>query len=321
MRYLVTGSAGFIGFHLCRRLLERGHEVTGYDNLNPYYDVNLKRLRHRMLTDFSRFNVVEEDLCNREMLERTFSRQQPQRVCHLAAQVGVRYSLEHPEAYLESNLIGFFNVLETSRKYRVERLVYASSSSVYGACGKVPFSESQQLDTPVSFYAATKKSNELMAYVYSHLYGLQSIGLRLFSVYGPWGRPDTAVWLFTEEILKGEPTRIFNHGRQKRDFTYIDDIINGIEAALTRQDLARYEIFNLGRGESVSVLQLIKTLEDLLGRKAIKQMLPPQAGEMSETLADIERAGKLLDYRPQTSLEEGLRAFVDWYTGYRDRAD
>lgn len=315
MTVLVTGTAGFIGYHVARALLEQGREVVGYDNLNPYYSVALKQARHQRLAAFQRFTAVEADLCRRERLEEVFRRHAPRLVCHLAAQAGVRYSLVNPHAYEESNLAGFLNVLEMCRHFRVERLVYASSSSVYGGQAKVPFSEEDRVDHPVSLYAATKKANELMACTYTHLYGLPTVGLRLFTVYGPWGRPDMAIWLFTEAIRAGRPIQVFGHGAMRRDFTYVDDAVRGILAALDTSGLAPYEIFNIGNNQPEQLLDLIAHLEALLGKAARKEMLPMQPGDVPATWADIGKAHRQLGFDPATPLLRGLERFVAWYTG------
>jgi len=313
MAVLVTGTAGFIGFHMAREMLTRGLTVIGYDNLNEYYSVELKQTRHRMLSDWDGFTAVEADLCDGEQLEKVFKHQHPRLVCHLAAQAGVRYSLINPYAYQKSNLEGFINILELSRQYDVERFVYASSSSVYGGQKKVPFSETDPVDHPISLYAATKKANELMAHTYTHLYGLQTVGLRFFTVYGPWGRPDMATWLFTKAILEDNPIKVFNYGRMKRDFTYITDILSSVMNALQSTNLEPYEIINLGNNHPENLMPMIGMLEDLLGRRARKEMLPIQPGDVPATWADITRASEKLGFEPRTSLREGLEKFVVWF--------
>ncbi|MBN2433467.1 MAG: GDP-mannose 4,6-dehydratase [Acidobacteria bacterium] len=313
MTILVTGTAGFIGYHVARVLLERGRQVIGYDNLNDYYSVRLKRDRHGRLTEWDRFTAVEADLCDADRLASLFGAHEIRQVCHLAAQAGVRYSLVNPGAYQRSNLEGFLNIMEMARRHQVERFVYASSSSVYGGQPKVPFAESDPVDRPVSLYAATKKANELMAHTYTHLYGMPTIGLRFFTVYGPWGRPDMAVWLFARAILQNEPIRIFNYGRMHRDFTYIEDILAGVLAALDTTGLEPYELINLGNNHPENLLDMVDLLEELLAVPARKEMLPMQPGDVPATWADITRARAKLGYEPQISLKEGLTLFVDWF--------
>ena len=310
---LVTGSAGFIGFHVAKALLHAGHEVIGADNFNSYYDPALKRARTEILGSYPKFTGLEIDLAERDAVEDCFRDFSPQIVCHLAAQAGVRYSLKNPFAYQKSNLEGFVNIIEESRLLPVERFVYASSSSVYGGNTKMPYSENDPVNTPVSLYAATKRANELMAYTYTHLWGLQTIGLRFFTVYGRWGRPDMAYWSFLEAILHGEPIRIFNYGKNRRDFTYIDDIVEGVIRALFSKDLEPYELINLGNNNPVPVLDFVQTLEDLTGKQAVKEMVPAQPGDVVATYADIEKAQNKLGFAPKTGLAEGLRHFVNWY--------
>ena len=310
---LVTGSAGFIGFSVSRRLLEQGHTVVGVDCLNDYYAVELKRARHDLLTKEERFTAHEIDLCDYPAAERAFQEARPDLVCHLAAQAGVRYSLTHPFAYQKSNLEAALNILELCRHAEVPRLVYASSSSVYGGNKEQPFSESQRVDTPISLYAATKRADELMAHSYTHLFGLQTVGLRFFTVYGPWGRPDMAMWLFTESIHRGQPIKVFNHGDMKRDFTYIDDIVAGVLAALFTEGLDPYEVINLGNHRSEPLLKVIGLIEKELGVEAEKIMLPMQPGDIKESFADIDRARSKLGYEPTTPVEGGIHAFVQWY--------
>ncbi len=318
MRILVTGSSGFIGMHLCEALLARGHDVAGFDNFNAYYDVELKRQRHARLAEHRNFKGCEADLCDRDALANCCRDHRPDVVCHLAAQAGVRYSLTHPEVYAESNLTGFLNVLEVCRHRSIRRLVYASSSSVYGGNTKLPFSESDPVDHPVSLYAATKKANELMAHTYTHLYGLQTIGLRFFTVYGPWGRPDMALWLFTRAMLAGKPIKVFNHGRMQRDFTYIDDIIAGVVACIESEALDPCEIFNIGNHRSEQLMDLIAILSETLGVKPRLEMLPMQPGDVPATYADIDRIRAKLGFEPTTPIRVGIPRFVEWYRAYHN---
>ena len=332
MKILVTGSAGFIGAALTLRLLERGDEVIGYDNLNDYYDVNLKRARLARLQARPGFTEVRASLEDRATLTETFARRRPQRVVNLAAQAGVRYSIQNPYAYVDSNVVGFINLLEACRHHRIEHLVYASTSSVYGANTRMPFSVHDNVDHPVSLYAATKKANELMAHTYSHLYGLPTTGLRFFTVYGPWGRPDMALFLFTRAILAGEPIEVFNYGHHRRDFTYIDDIVEGVIRALDRvaapnpdwsgdapdpaTSPAPYRLYNIGSHRPVELLRYIEVLEDCLGRKATKNLLPMQLGDVPDTYADVEALVADVGYQPNTPIEEGVARFVAWYREY-----
>jgi UDP-glucuronate 4-epimerase len=332
MRILVTGAAGFIGSALSERLLARGDEVLGYDNLNDYYDPTLKEARLARLLPHAGFSFVRASLEDRPALERAFADFRPERVVNLAAQAGVRYSLENPYAYIEANIVGFINVLEACRHGGVGHLVYASSSSVYGANRKLPFSVRDAVDHPVSLYAATKKANELMAHTYSHLYGLPTTGLRFFTVYGPWGRPDMALFLFTRKILAGEPIEVFNHGHHTRDFTYVDDIVEGVIRTLDRvpgPDLAfdplqpnpgsssaSYRVYNIGNNQPVQLARYIEVLEEKLGRKAQKILLPLQPGDVPDTCADVEELSRDTGYAPSTPVETGVGRFVDWYRGY-----
>jgi UDP-glucuronate 4-epimerase len=332
MKILVTGAAGFIGFHLTRRLLERGEEVVGLDNLNDYYDVSLKDARLRLLETQPGFRFVRAALEDRPTVAKLFTDERFDMVVNLAAQAGVRFSLQNPHAYIDSNIVGFMNVLEGCRHNAVKHLVYASSSSVYGANTTVPFSVHHTTDHPVSLYAATKKSNELMAHTYAHLFGLPVTGLRFFTVYGPWGRPDMAYFSFTKAILEGRPIDVFNHGRMQRDFTYIDDIVEGVVRALghipradpawdaTRPDPAAsnapYRLYNIGNHQPVELGHFIEVLEDCLGRKARKNMLPIQAGEVLVTCADVDDLMEDVGFRPSTPVKEGLQRFVDWYRGF-----
>jgi UDP-glucuronate 4-epimerase len=335
MKILVTGAAGFIGFHVARALLERGDEAVGIDNLNDYYDVTLKEARLKQLARHSRFTFRKIDIADRGAVAGLFANGGFERVVHLAAQPGVRYSLENPHAYIDSNLVGFTNVLEGCRNHSVAHLVYASSSSVYGANESIPFSVHDNVDNPVSLYAATKKANELMAHTYSHLYGLPTTGLRFFTVYGPWGRPDMSPFLFTRAILEGKPIKVFNHGRHRRDFTYVDDIVEGVirtldhipagnpewsgvkpDAASSR---APWKIYNLGNSEPVELLTYIGLIEQVLGRTAEKELLPAQPGDVEETYADVSDLVRDIGYRPKIPLKEGIEKFVAWYREFYHR--
>ncbi|MFA7158703.1 MAG: NAD-dependent epimerase/dehydratase family protein [Kiritimatiellia bacterium] len=316
MKILVTGSAGFIGFHVAARLLAEGHEVVGLDNFNDYYPVALKRARAARLGRYAGYTGIECDLADFKVLDRLFQKHRFKAACHLAAQVGVRYSLENPFVYQKSNNEGFLNVLESARRTGLARLVYASSSSVYGGNRKMPFSESDRVDNPISLYAATKKFDELAAHAYSHLYALQTIGLRLFTVYGPWGRPDMAVWLFTEAISKGKPIKVFNRGNMRRDFTYVDDVVSGIRAALFRKNLPRCDVFNIGNHRSEKLMDLINMIADCLGKKAVMELLPLQPGDVPDTYADIRKARRALGFEPATDLAEGIPRFIAWYREY-----
>ncbi|MBX3690466.1 NAD-dependent epimerase [Dokdonella sp.] len=332
MRVLVTGAAGFIGSTLAHRLLERGDEVLGYDNLNDYYDPSLKQARLDRLAPHKAFSFVQAALEDRPALERAFADFQPQRVVNLAAQAGVRYSLTNPHAYVDSNLVGFVNLLEACRHGKVEHLVYASSSSVYGANRKLPFSVRDAVDHPVSLYAATKKANELMAHTYSHLYRLPTTGLRFFTVYGPWGRPDMALFLFTRKILAGEPIEVFNHGKHSRDFTYIDDIVEGVVRTLDHvaapnpdfdplapdpgSSSAPYRLYNIGNDRPIELARYIELLEAKLGRSAQKILLPMQPGDVPDTWADVAELSHDTGYAPSTPVEVGIERFVDWYRAY-----
>ncbi len=317
MKILVTGSAGFIGYNVSQALLADGHEVCGLDNFNSYYAVKLKRDRQALLTQKTGFTGVEGDLCDQEILKVIFRDHRFDRVCHLAAQPGVRYSLTHPFAYQKSNLEGFLSLIEACRWAQTPRLVYASSSSIYGGNRKLPFAETDSVDTPISLYAATKKANELMAHVYAHLYGLQTIGLRLFTVYGPWGRPDMAVWLFTQSMLKGATIKVFNHGDMRRDFTYITDIVAGIKSALFTEGLQAYEVFNLGNHRAEKLMDMINIIAQELGVQPRLEMLPIQPGDVPATYADIEKATRILNFNPRTSLATGIPQFVKWYRSYQ----
>ena len=334
MKILVTGAAGFIGFHLSRRLLERGDEVVGLDNVNDYYDPSLKEDRLAMLRDYDDFGFERVDLADGEEMQRVFDDHDFGRVVHLAAQAGVRYSLTNPEEYIDSNLVGFSNILEGCRHGEVDHLVYASSSSVYGANTSMPFSIHDNVDHPVSLYAATKKSNELMAHSYASLYELPVTGLRFFTVYGPWGRPDMALFLFTDAMLNNEPIDVFNYGDMSRDFTYIDDIVEGVmrvtdQPAEPNPDwsgddpdagtsYAPYRLYNIGNNSPVELMEMIEILEDCLGMEAEKNFMPMQPGDVQKTYADVEDLIEDVDFRPDTSLEEGIASFVAWYREYYD---
>jgi UDP-glucuronate 4-epimerase len=316
MNVLVTGAAGFIGMNLSESLLAEGHTVVGIDNFNDYYPVSLKRARHAQLVDNKNFTCIEADLCDMEALQDCFKQNKFDVVCNLAAQAGVRYSLTHPHAYQKANLEAFLNILECCRHAEVPRLVYASSSSVYGGNTKLPFSESDSVDSPVSLYAATKKANELMAHCYTHLYGLQTIGLRFFTVYGPWGRPDMAMWLFADAMLAGKPIPVFNHGKMQRDFTYVDDIITGVKGSLFSTNLDPYEVLNIGNHRSEKLMDMIGILADALGVKPEMEMLPMQMGDVPATYADIARIQSKIGYEPTTPISVGIPKFVDWYKQY-----
>lgn len=316
MRILVTGTAGFIGFHLATALLAEGHDVTGFDNFNDYYSVRLKRDRHAQLEGNPRYRGVESDLSDYEPLRALVAEGRFDRVCHLAAQAGVRYSLKNPFAYERSNLAGFINILEACRHAGISRLVYASSSSVYGGNTKLPFAESDRVDTPISLYAATKKANELMAHVYSHLFGLQTVGLRFFTVYGPWGRPDMAMWLFAEAMLAGKSIRVFNHGDMERDFTYVNDIVGGIKGALFSEGLAPCEVFNLGNNHPEQLMEMIRVLAQCLGVEPAMEMCPMEPGDVRATYADVDKARLQLGYNPATPMREGVPKFIAWYRRY-----
>lgn len=311
---LVTGAAGFIGFHVSKKLLEMGVPVVGIDNLNPYYDVSLKAARLKILEPYDKFVFYKASIQDRDRLQEIFRGHRITRVCNLAAQAGVRYSLEDPFSYEKSNLEGFLNMLELAREYSVENLVYASSSSVYGSNTKVPFSVEDRVDKPISLYGATKKANELMAHAYHHLFHFPCTGLRYFTVYGPWGRPDMALFLFTDAILHNRPISVFNHGRMKRDFTYIDDIVDGTVSALEKAHAC--EVFNLGNSSTVELLEFIGIIEEELGKQAKKNMLPMQAGDVAETSADILKSREMLGFNPRTSVREGIRKFLSWYREY-----
>jgi UDP-glucuronate 4-epimerase len=332
MRVLVTGVAGFIGYHVSRRLLARGDTVIGLDNVNNYYDVRLKEDRLSQLTSHEQFRFTRGDLADRATIEALFTREQPERVIHLAAQAGVRYSITNPHAYVDSNLVGFLHMLEGCRHNKVQHLVYASSSSVYGANTKTPFSIHDNVDHPISLYAASKKANELMAHTYSHLYNLPTTGLRFFTVYGPWGRPDMALFLFTKAILENRPIDVFNHGKMKRDFTYIDDIVEGVIRVCDRlpqpnpawsglhpdpgTSKAPYKVYNIGNNHPEELLRFIEVLEHCLGKQAEKNFLPMQPGDVPETAADVEDLMQDVGFRPNTPIASGIARFVEWYREY-----
>lgn len=331
MKFLVTGAAGFIGFHTCKRLLEAGHQVVGLDNMNDYYDVNLKQARLDLLQS-SLFSFHKVDLADRQGIAELFAEEKFNRVIHLAAQAGVRYSLENPHAYADSNLIGYLNILEGCRHNKVEHLLYASSSSVYGLNRKMPFSTDDSVDHPVSLYAATKKANELMAHTYSHLYGIPTTGLRFFTVYGPWGRPDMALFKFTKAMLEGKSIDVYNYGKMKRDFTYVDDIVEAIvrvqdvipqsnaewtvENGSPADSSAPYRVYNIGNSSPVELMDYITALEEALGMIAEKNMMPIQPGDVLETSADTKPLYDLVGFKPQTTVKEGVQNFVDWYKAY-----
>jgi len=332
MKILITGAAGFIGCHVCRRLLDRGDEVVGIDNLNSYYDVSLKEARLDLLRDDANFRFIRLDLADREGMEELFRVEKFKRVVNLAAQAGVRYSLKNPHAYVDSNLVGFMNVLEGCRREQVEHLVYASSSSVYGANETMPFSVHDNVDHPLSLYAASKKANELMAHTYSHLYSLPTTGLRFFTVYGPWGRPDMSPILFAKAIVEGKTIKVFNYGKHRRDFTYIDDITEGVVRTLDHvaaqnpdwsglkpdpgSSRAPWRVYNIGNSEPVNLMDYIGALERALGKTAAKEYLPLQPGDVPDTYADVEQLRHDVGYRPGTPLEDGIGRFVDWFREY-----
>ena len=317
MKILVTGSAGFVGFHVASRLLDEGHKIVGLDNFNDYYSVELKRRRDGLLRKRAGFDGVECDLCDFQKLQDLFKKHRFDIVCHLAAQAGVRYSLTNPFVYHKSNSEGFLNILEAGRHAGMKRLVYASSSSVYGNNKKLPFSENDRVDNPISLYAATKKSNELMAHAYSHLYGIQTIGLRLFTAYGPWGRPDMSYWLFTAAISQGKTIKVFNHGDMRRDFTFIDDITRGVQSALFTEGLPQNDIYNLGNHRSEKLMDLIGIIASCLGKEPKIEFLPIQPGDVKDTYADIKKARKALKFNPRTNLAVGIPLFVKWYQEYQ----
>ncbi|KZZ44474.1 capsular biosynthesis protein CpsI [Thalassolituus sp. HI0120] len=333
MKILVTGAAGFIGSFTSKQFVEQGHEVVGIDNLNDYYDVSLKESRLDWLAELNGFQFVKAELADRDQVEAIFAEHQFDRVVHLAAQAGVRYSIENPHAYVDSNLVGFVNILEGCRNHKVEHLVYASSSSVYGLNTDIPYSTADRVDHPVSLYAATKKSNELMAHTYSHLYGLPTTGLRFFTVYGPWGRPDMAYFGFTKKILSGESIDVYNHGKMQRDFTYIDDIVEGVtritekipagagadwtpESGDSSRSSAPYKIYNIGNHNTVQLGEFIQTIEDVLGVEADKNYMEMQAGDVVRTYADVDDLIEDVEFAPNTPLKDGIQKFAVWYRDY-----
>ena len=320
---LITGTAGFIGYHLSKRLCDFGYNVTGIDNLNDYYDVNLKKARIRKLSDYSNFSFQKMDIVDKQSVTQLFNNNKYEIVVHLAAQAGVRYSMENPLVYANSNLIGFTNILEICRYNEIQHLVYASSSSVYGGNTKLPFTESDNVDHPISFYAATKKANELMAHTYSHLYNLPTTGLRYFTVYGPWGRPDMALFKFTEMMLNNETIPVYNYGKHTRSFTYIDDIVEGIFRLLNKpkseKDVNPYQILNIGGNKSVGLLDYIGEIEKALGIKAKTNLLPKQPGDVKDTLADTSSLDQIIEFSPQITIEEGIPKFIEWYKNYYNK--
>jgi UDP-glucuronate 4-epimerase len=332
MKILITGAAGFIGFHLSKKLLDHSYQIIGIDNLNDYYDPSLKQSRLEILGKYNNFNFHKVDLKDKAAVDHIFETYQPTHVINLAAQAGVRYSIENPYAYVDSNLTGFMNILEACRNYPVEHLLYASSSSVYGGNKVAPFSTNHNVDHPVSLYAATKKSNELMAHTYSHLYGIPTTGLRFFTVYGPYGRPDMAYFSFTKDILAGKPIKVFNHGKMERDFTYIDDIVEGIVKLIdkaptankdwdeSKDDLstsfAPYKIYNIGNNNPVQLMRFINALESALGKEAEKVYMDMQPGDVLRTYADVSDLERDINFKPSTSIEDGLKKFVVWYEKY-----
>ena len=320
-KYLITGGAGFIGFHLSMRLLKKGAKVVGFDNMNDYYDVSLKEDRLKLLNEYENYEFVKGDLADKAEVEKVFTLKQPNVVVNLAAQAGVRYSIDHPDVYIQSNIVGFLNILEACRNYPVDHLVYASSSSVYGGNEKVPFSTDDKVDNPISLYAATKKANELMAYSYGKLYNIPSTGLRFFTVYGPFGRPDMACFKFADLMRKGEPIQIYNNGDMYRDFTYIDDIVTGVYNILCnppKKDHAGvpYKVYNIGNHNPEKLMDFIHTLESCLGMEAIKEYYPMQPGDVYKTYADVSELMKDFDFKPNTTIQRGLEEFAKWHKEY-----
>tara|TARA_A100001015_G_C15043496_1_gene741601 strand:- start:5352 stop:6305 length:954 start_codon:yes stop_codon:yes gene_type:complete len=314
MKILITGSAGFIGYHLSYSLLKDGHDIIGVDNINDYYDTILKKDRLSILLDFENYTFIKTDICDKESMERVFTKNNPEMVINLAAQAGVRYSLLNPDAYTQSNLVGYVNLVELCRQNEVKGLIYASSSSVYGANNQKPFAEKDRINKPMSLYGASKRANELIAHSYSHLYSLNTTGLRFFTVYGPWYRPDMAMYIFIDKIMKSQPIQVFNNGKMKRDFTYIDDIIDGIKSAILNN--YECEIFNLGNNKSERLMDVISIIEKFLGKKADIEFRSLQKGDMIETFADIEHSNNKLNYTPKISIDEGIKELVKWYKKY-----
>ncbi len=314
-KIVITGCAGFIGMHLCINLLEDGCEILGIDNMNDFYDPKLKSDRLNLLLPYDNFRFINHDIKVRNHLYKIFKSFRPKIVINLAGQAGVRYSLENPRAYVDDNILGFLNILEICKDYKVEKLIYASSSSVYGKNSNLPFSEKSNTDLPISMYAASKKCNELMAHAYHHLYGLNTIGLRFFTVYGPWGRPDMALYIFLEKIIKGEPIPVFNNGHMSRDFTYVEDIVGGVKKCIKKP--LPCEIFNLGNNQMENILEMISIIEKSVGKKAKLKFLPLQLGDVTATLADIKYSKKVLNYNPKIGIEEGIPKFVEWYFSYK----
>tara|TARA_B100000315_G_scaffold167538_1_gene156063 strand:- start:1446 stop:2405 length:960 start_codon:yes stop_codon:yes gene_type:complete len=313
-KVLITGAAGFIGYHLSKSLLDDNYEVLGIDNINNYYDPKHKLIRLDQLKPYKNFSFQKVDIADKKSITQSFRSFKPQKVVNLAAQAGVRYSIENPYAYMSANMVGFLNIIELCRHYEVEGLIYASSSSVYGGNTKIPFSVEDRVDNPLSLYAATKKSNELIANSYSHLYGQHTTGLRYFTVYGPWGRPDMAMFLFTEKIIRGEPIQVFNHGNMKRDFTYIDDIIAGTRSAIDKN--YKCEVFNLGNHRSEELMEVVHLIEKTLGKRAIINYLPMQLGDVKDAYSDIGKSEEMLGFKPTTKVEVGIKRFVKWYNDY-----
>lgn len=315
---LVTGCAGFIGFHLCQRLIKEGYELIGIDNINPYYDVELKKARLDLLKKSATFQFKKLDITNKAAIYKLFKKNPICKVFHLAAQAGVRYSLINPKAYMDANIQGFLNVLEVCKDYKIQHLIYASSSSVYGGNTEVPFSVSQKVDHPVSLYAATKKANELMAYTYSHLHHLPTTGLRFFTVYGPWGRPDMALYLFTEAIMKDEPIQVYNYGEMERDFTYVDDIIESLFRLLDKPSEATvpYKVYNIGNGHPIQLEKFIDVIEEEIGKKSKREYKPLQPGDVPITYADCKELVEAIDFSPNTTIEYGVKKFIEWYRNY-----
>lgn len=330
--YFITGAAGFIGYHLATRLLNEGANVIGIDNLNDYYDVNLKKARLNNLKKYDNFKFILGSIEDKKIIDKTFKDNNINIIVSLAAQAGVRYSLENPYAYIDSNIMGFMNILEASRNYKVDHLVYASSSSVYGSNENMPFSTEDSVDHPVSLYAATKKSNELMAHTYSHLFDIPTTGLRFFTVYGPWGRPDMALFLFTDAIVNDKPIKVFNHGNMERDFTYVDDIVEGVYRVMNNppkenkdydgmnpnpsSSKAPYKVYNIGNNKPVKLMAFIETLEKKLGKEAIKEFMPLQPGDVPKTYADVSDLMKDVEFKPETTIDTGIENFVKWYKEY-----